>query len=81
LDYRFINQQREFSFPKEILKKFGMENYAPSITPITTSCKLNRDDDAPEVDQTMYRYMIGSLIYLMYSRPDIMQVIGLVGRF
>jgi hypothetical protein len=58
-----------------------MENCAPVSTPMTTSCKLNKDDDAPEVDQTMYRSMIGSLLYLTASRPDIMQVVGLVGRF
>jgi hypothetical protein len=58
-----------------------MENCAPVSTPMTTSCKLNKDDDAPEIDQTMYRSMIGSLLYLTASRPDIMQVVGLVGRF
>jgi hypothetical protein len=74
----FISQRK---YLKEILKKFGMENYAPISTPMTTSCKLNKYDDAPEIDQTMYRSMIGTLLYLTTSRPDIMQVVGLVGRF
>jgi hypothetical protein len=74
----FISQSK---YLKEILKKFGMENCAPVSTPMTTSCKLNKDDDAPEINQTMYRSMIGSLLYLTTSRPDIMQVVGLVGRF
>jgi hypothetical protein len=74
----FISQGK---YLKEILKKFGMENCAPVSTPMTTSCKLNKDDDAPEVDQTMYRSMIGSLLYLTTSRPDIIQVVGLVGIF
>jgi hypothetical protein len=47
----FISQSK---YLKEILKKFGMENCAPVSTPMTTSCKLNKDDDAPEIDQTMY---------------------------
>jgi hypothetical protein len=74
----FISQSK---YLKEILKKFGMENCAPVSTPITTSCKLSKDDDASEEDQTMYRSMIGSLLYLTASIPNIMEVVGLVGRF
>jgi len=48
---------------------------------MTTNCKLNKEDDAPKMDQTMYKSMIGSLVYLTKSRRDIMQVVGLVGRF
>jgi hypothetical protein len=69
----FISQSK---YLKEILKKFGMENCALVSTPMTTSCKLNKDDDAPEIDQTMYRSMIGSLLYLIASRPDIIQAVG-----
>jgi len=57
-----------------------MENCAPVITFMTTSCKLNKDDDALEIDQTMY-YTIGGLHYLTASRPDIMQAVVLVGMF
>jgi hypothetical protein len=66
---------------KEILKNFGTENYTPMRTPTTTSCKLNKDDDASEVDQTMYMSMIGNLLYLISSRPDIIYAFDLVGRF
>jgi hypothetical protein len=48
---------------------------------MTTSCKLNKDDDTPEIDQTVYMYMIGNLLYLTTSSPNIIQVVGLVGRF
>jgi hypothetical protein len=58
-----------------------MENFAPVSTPMTTSCKLNKDEDAPELDQTMYGSMIGNLLYLTASRHDIIQAVGLVGRF
>jgi hypothetical protein len=74
----FISQSK---YLKEILKKFGMENCAPVSTPMTTSCKLNKDDDAPEIDQTMYMSMIGNLLYLIASRLDIIQAVGLVGIF
>jgi len=58
-----------------------MKYCAPVITPMIIGCKLSKEDDAPMVDQTMYRSIIGSLLYLIASRPDIMQAIGLVGIF
>jgi hypothetical protein len=45
------------------------------------SCKLSKEDDSLEMDQTMHRSMIGILLYLKASRPNIMQAVGLVGIF
>ena len=64
-----------------MLKKFGMEDCKPISTPMITGCKLRKDDESKEVDQKMYRSMIGSLLYVTASRPDVMQVVGLVERF
>ena len=58
-----------------------MEDSKPMNTPMTTRCKLSKDDDSPKTDQTKYRSMIGGLLYLTQTRPDIMQVVGLVARF
>jgi hypothetical protein len=58
-----------------------MEKCARVSTPMTTNCRLDKEDDDLEVDQTMQRSVIGNLIYLIDSRPDIMQVFGLIGRF
>lgn len=44
-------------------------------TPMATSFYLDMDDSGKQVDQTMYRCMIGSLFYIIPSRPDIMQCI------
>ena len=46
-----------------------------------TGYKLSKDDEFKEVDQILYRLMIGSLLYAMASRPDVMQAVGLVARF
>eukprot|EP00253_Pinus_taeda_P026336 PITA_26336 len=66
---------------KDMLKKYGMEDCAPMSTPMTTNCKLSKDDDFPLVDATHYRSMIGALLYLTATRLDIMQAVGMVGRF
>ena len=57
---------------KEILKKFGMVESALFNTPMTTSCKLNKEYESPSVDSTLYGSMVGSLLYLTASIPDIM---------
>ena len=64
-----------------MLKKFGMEDCKPISTPMITGCKLRKDDESKEVDQKMYRSMIGSLLCVTTSRPDAMQAVGLVARF
>jgi hypothetical protein len=48
---------------------------------MVTGCKLSKDDDSPDVDQSSYRSMIGSLLYITTSHPDIMHVVGMVRRY
>jgi len=50
-------------------------------TPIITGCKLSKDDESLELDHTMYRSMIVNLLYVTATRPDVMQVVGVVARF
>ena len=61
-----------------MLKKFKMEDSKPVSTPIVTSCKLRKDDESLEVYHTMYRSMIGSMLYVIATRPNVIQAIGLV---
>jgi hypothetical protein len=58
-----------------------MEDYTPVSTPMVTGCKIRKDDDSPNVDQSSYRSMIGSLLYITTFCPDIMHVVGMVGRY
>ncbi|GJT22613.1 uncharacterized mitochondrial protein-like protein [Tanacetum coccineum] len=55
-----------------ILKKFGFIEVKTTSTPMETQKPLLKDKDGEEVDVYMYRSMIGSLMYLTSSRPDIM---------
>jgi hypothetical protein len=58
-----------------------MEDCKPVITPMQTSCKLIKDDDSKSTYQRKYRSMIGSLLYVIASEPDVMQAVGHVTRF
>jgi hypothetical protein len=53
-----------------------MEYCKPVVTPMQTSCKLSKDDDSKSIDQRQYRSMIGILLYVTTSRPDVMQAVG-----
>jgi hypothetical protein len=66
----FISQTK---YIREMLKRFEMEDCKPIITPMQTSCKLNKDDDSKSTDQRQYRSMIGILLYVKASRLDVMQ--------
>ncbi|GJZ72911.1 hypothetical protein Tco_0637057 [Tanacetum coccineum] len=64
-----------------MLKKFELKDSKPTKTPISTEIKLTMDDEADSVDSSKYRGMIGSLLYLTASRPDIMFSVCLCARF
>ncbi|GJS16808.1 putative ribonuclease H-like domain-containing protein [Tanacetum coccineum] len=65
----FISQDK---YVVEILKIFGFTEVKTTSTPMETQKTLLKDEDGEEVDVHMYRSMIGSLMYLTSSRPDIM---------
>lgn len=64
-----------------MLKRFRMENCHPVSIPMVTRCKLSKDDESPSVNQTYYRSMVGSFLYVIATRPAIMQAVGYVARF
>jgi hypothetical protein len=74
----FISQSK---YAKNIVKKFGMENASHKRTPAPTHLKLTRDEKGMDVDQSLYRSMIGSLLYLTASRPDITFAVGVCARY
>ncbi|GJZ67657.1 retrovirus-related pol polyprotein from transposon TNT 1-94 [Tanacetum coccineum] len=74
----FFNQS---NYIKEMLKKFRLKDSKPMKTPMSMEMKLTKDEEGKSVDNTKYRGMIGSLLYLTASRPDIMFSVCLCARF
>ncbi|GJX39021.1 retrovirus-related pol polyprotein from transposon TNT 1-94 [Tanacetum coccineum] len=74
----FFNQSK---YIKEMLKKFSLEDSKPMKTPMSSDTKLTKDKECESVDSTKYQGMIGSLLYLTTSRPDIMFSVCLCARF
>jgi hypothetical protein len=66
---------------QDILKKFGMMNAKPIKTPMGTNGHLDLDTGGKFVDQKVYWSMIGSLLYICASRPDIMLSVCMCARF
>jgi len=66
---------------KEVLKKFDMEECSLVSMPKVTGCKISKMDESPTMNQTLYRSIIGMLLYLTASRPDVMQVVAIVRIF
>lgn len=58
------------------VKKFGLDSAKHAHTPMSTTTKLARDIEGVNVGQTLYQSMIGSLLYLTASRPDIAFSVG-----
>ena len=73
----FINQSK---YTRNLLKRFNMLESSSASTPMATATKLDQHQGS-EVDVTSYRGMIGSLLYLTASRPDIMYATCLCARF
>ncbi|WVZ85038.1 hypothetical protein U9M48_032001 [Paspalum notatum var. saurae] len=64
----FVHQDK---YTRDVLKKFVMENSKPMSTPMDTKIMLDKDEEGETVDQSEFRGMIGSLLYLTATRPDI----------
>jgi hypothetical protein len=74
----FVHQ---IKYTKDLMKKFNMTWFKPVSTPMSSVASLGQDEDGDAVDQREYRSMIGSLLYLTATRPDIQFVVGLCVHF
>jgi hypothetical protein len=77
-DGTFISQTK---YTQDLLKRFGMKDAKPVKTPMRTDGHLDLNKGGKSVDQKTYQSMIGSLLYLYASRPDIMLSVCMCARF
>jgi len=69
------------AYAVKILKSVGMLNCNPCATPMEARLKLSKKMEDEVVEPTAYRSIIGSLRYLVNTRPDLAFAVGVVGRF
>jgi hypothetical protein len=74
----FVHQAK---YMKDLMKKFSMAELKPMSTPMSSATSLRPDEDSEPIDQREYMSMIGSLLYLTTTRPNIQFVMGLCARF
>jgi hypothetical protein len=74
----FIHQSK---YASEILSRFGMEDCNKVCSPIVPGCKLVKDETGRSTDSTSYKQMIGCLMYLLATRPDMAFSVCLAARY
>ena len=74
----FLDQTK---YTRNLIKRFGFDSCKPMNTPMSPSTILDKDETGKPVDSKIFRGMIGSLLYLTASRPDIMFSVCLCARF
>jgi hypothetical protein len=72
---------QQCKYAEEILRRFGMENCNTVKSPIVTGCKLVKDEGGKPVDAREFKQMVGCLMYLLATRPDLTYSVCLVARF
>eukprot|EP00253_Pinus_taeda_P036216 PITA_36216 len=74
----FISQAR---YVNEVLERFNMQEFMAAITPMVMGLKLSKEDSSKDFDPSLYKSIVGSLMYLTTTRPDIMFAVSLISRF
>eukprot|EP00253_Pinus_taeda_P020784 PITA_20784 len=74
----FICQAR---YVNEVLGRFNMQECKAAITPTVMGLKLSKEDNNKDFDPSLYKNIVGSLMYLTATRPDIMFALSLISRF
>eukprot|EP00253_Pinus_taeda_P011503 PITA_11503 len=74
----FISQAR---YVNQVLSRFNMQECKATITPTVMGLKLSREDSNKDFDPSLYKIIVGSLMYLTATRPNIMYAVSLISIF
>ena len=72
----------QHKYATDILQRLRMDKCKRDVeNPIALGTKLTKNDDEPVVNSTLYKQMVGSLMYLTATRPNLMYVVSLISIF
>ncbi|KAM1126194.1 hypothetical protein ACFX2B_040904 [Malus domestica] len=74
----FIHQRK---YASSLLDKFGLKEFKPVSIPLIATEKLSKDDGSGAANGEQYRKIVGSLLYLTATRPDVMYAASLLARY
>lgn len=74
----YLSQRK---YARELLERFGLQNGNSVKNPIVPGFKLSEEGEGVSVDSSVYKQLIGSLMYITATRPDLMFVVCLLSRF
>eukprot|EP00253_Pinus_taeda_P026180 PITA_26180 len=74
----FLSQSK---YAKNLVDRFRMQDCKPPTTPMEPGLKLSAQSSSPPMDETLFRQLVGSLIYLTATRPDISFSVSYISRF
>ena len=66
---------------KEVFERFNMQDCKAMITPTVMGLKMSKEDSSEDFDPSLYKSIVGSLMYLTSTSPNIMHAISLISRF
>jgi hypothetical protein len=69
------------AYIRKLLDKFGLSNCNSSLLPMDPSLHLQRTMDTPKIDAEFYHFLVGSLIYVTNTRPDVCYAISCVAKY
>ena len=76
---RIVLSQTKYAL--DVLKKFNMSDCKPCNTPCEVGLRLSANSTQKKVDGKLYRQLVGNLLYLTITRPDIAYAVGIVSRY
>ncbi|KAK1437640.1 hypothetical protein QVD17_03434 [Tagetes erecta] len=74
----FLGQEQ---YAKGLVSKFGVKDSKEEVTPMNCNEKLQLDDEADKANEEQFRSLVGGLLYLTHSRPDLAYAVSLISRF
>eukprot|EP00253_Pinus_taeda_P019270 PITA_19270 len=74
-------EENDDKYVEAVLKRFNMQNIKAAVTPTVVGLKLTKEDSSKDFDPKLYKRIVGSLMYLTATRPDIMHAVSLISRF